>query len=339
VQAQRIAKMMADAKKNLEDGQKFMAENSKKPGVVTTASGLQYQVLTEGKGAKPSVTDAVSAHYKGALLDGKTFDSSYDRGEPATFVLGQLVPGWQEGIALMPVGSKYRFWIPSKLAYGEQGAGPIGPNQTLVFEGELLDIVKPGKREVRTVAGAHRPRCRRFVLRWSTYASRFRHRLWPASSRTARRRRPRRSRRHHQQVDGLNHGVIPIYEPGLEPMVKANHAAGRLRFTSDAEPRPMATWCSLPERRPTRTEVPTSSTCWRCAHDRSPSRAPVVVSTSRRAGRHGQVRARHRGRAGHARRGIRLRGRLQPEFSRKAMRSMTACAGPDRDRASSARVE
>ena len=144
VQAQRIAKMMADAKKNLEDGQKFLAENAKKPGVITTASGLQYQVLTEGKGPKPSATDAVSAHYKGALLDGKTFDSSYDRGEPATFVLGQLVPGWQEGIALMPVGSKYRFWIPSKLAYGEQGAGPIGPNQTLVFEVELLDIVKPG---------------------------------------------------------------------------------------------------------------------------------------------------------------------------------------------------
>lgn len=146
VQAKRIAKMMADAKKNLADGQKFLAENAKKPGVVTTASGLQYQVLTEGKGAKPTVTDAVSAHYKGALLDGKTFDSSYDRGEPATFVLGQLVPGWQEGIALMPVGSKYRFWIPSNLAYGEQGAGPIGPNQTLVFEVELLDIVKSGAK-------------------------------------------------------------------------------------------------------------------------------------------------------------------------------------------------
>lgn len=142
VQAQRIAKMMADAKKNLEDGQKFLTENGKKPGVVTTASGLQYQVLTEGKGAKPQPTDVVSAHYKGTLLDGKTFDSSYDRGEPANFALGQMVPGWQEGLALMPVGSKYRFWIPSNLAYGEQGAGPIGPNQTLVFEVELLDIAK-----------------------------------------------------------------------------------------------------------------------------------------------------------------------------------------------------
>ncbi|MFC3549621.1 FKBP-type peptidyl-prolyl cis-trans isomerase [Lysobacter cavernae] len=146
VQAQQIAKMMADAKKNLEEGQKFLAENGKKPGVVTTASGLQYQVLTEGKGAKPKVTDAVSAHYKGALLDGKTFDSSYDRGQPATFVLNQLVPGWQEGIALMPAGSKYRFWIPANLAYGEKGAGPIGPNSTLVFEVELLDIVKPGAK-------------------------------------------------------------------------------------------------------------------------------------------------------------------------------------------------
>ncbi|GAA5072771.1 FKBP-type peptidyl-prolyl cis-trans isomerase [Lysobacter panacisoli] len=145
IQAQRIAKMMADAKKNLADGQQFLAENGKKPGVVTTPSGLQYQVLTEGKGAKPKPTDIVSAHYKGMLLDGKTFDSSYDRGEPANFALGQMVPGWQEGLTLMPVGSKYRFWIPAKLGYGEQGAGPIGPNQTLVFEVELLDIAKARK--------------------------------------------------------------------------------------------------------------------------------------------------------------------------------------------------
>lgn len=144
LQQKRIDKMIADAKKNLEDGEKFLAENSKKPGVVTTASGLQYQVITEGKGPKPTVNDVVTAHYKGTLLDGKTFDSSYDRGEPANFPLSQMVPGWQEGIPLMPVGSKYRFWIPSKLAYGEQGAGPIGPNATIVFEVELLDIVKPG---------------------------------------------------------------------------------------------------------------------------------------------------------------------------------------------------
>jgi len=142
VRAQQIAKLEADAKKNAEDGAKFLAENASKPGVTTTASGLQYQVITEGKGPKPTPTDMVSAHYKGTLLDGKTFDSSYDRGQPATFVLSQMVPGWQEGLTLMPVGSKFRFWIPSKLAYGEQGAGPIGPNQTLVFEVELLDIAK-----------------------------------------------------------------------------------------------------------------------------------------------------------------------------------------------------
>ena len=145
VRAQQIAKLEADAKNNAEAGAKFLAENANKPGVTTTASGLQYQVLTEGKGPKPQASDVVSAHYKGTLLDGKTFDSSYDRGEPATFVLAQMVPGWQEGLTLMPVGSKFRFWIPSKLAYGEQGAGPIGPNQTLVFEVELLDIVKPGQ--------------------------------------------------------------------------------------------------------------------------------------------------------------------------------------------------
>ena len=147
MQAKQIADMLAKAKKNLTDGQTFLAANAKKPNVKTTASGLQYEVITEGKGPKPKPTDAVSAHYKGSLLDGKSFDSSYDRGQPATFVLTQVVPGWQEGIALMPVGSKYRFWLPANLGYGEKGTpgGPIGPNATLVFEVELLDIVKPGQ--------------------------------------------------------------------------------------------------------------------------------------------------------------------------------------------------
>jgi FKBP-type peptidyl-prolyl cis-trans isomerase FkpA/FKBP-type peptidyl-prolyl cis-trans isomerase FklB len=145
MQAQQMAKMIADARTNLAAGDAFLAQNAKKPGVQTTASGLQYQVLTEGKGAKPQATDTVRVHYKGTLLDGKTFDSSYDRGEPATFPLNQVVPGWQEGIALMPIGSKYKFWIPSKLGYGEKGTpgGPIPPNATLVFEVELLDIAKP----------------------------------------------------------------------------------------------------------------------------------------------------------------------------------------------------
>ena len=144
MQAKQLAKMMEDSKKNLAAGDTFLAQNGKRPGVQTTASGLQYQVLTEGKGPKPKPTDTVRVNYKGMLLDGKTFDSSYDRGEPATFPLDQVVPGWQEGIALMPVGSKYKFWIPSKLGYGDKGTpgGPIPPNATLVFEVELLDIAK-----------------------------------------------------------------------------------------------------------------------------------------------------------------------------------------------------
>jgi FKBP-type peptidyl-prolyl cis-trans isomerase FkpA len=145
MQAKQMAKMIADAKTNEAAGDAFFANNAKAPGVQTTASGLQYQVLTEGKGAKPIATDTVRVQYKGMLLDGKTFDSSYDRGEPATFPLNQVVPGWQEGIALMPVGSKYKFWIPSKLGYGEKGTpgGPIPPNAALVFEVELIDIAKP----------------------------------------------------------------------------------------------------------------------------------------------------------------------------------------------------
>lgn len=156
MQAKQIADMLKKAKDNQEAGQKFLAENGKKPGVVTTASGLQYQVITEGKGAKPKSTDVVRVNYKGTLLDGKTFDSTYDRNEPAMFQLEQVVPGWKEGIALMPVGSKYRFWIPSDLGYGEQGTpgGPIGPNATLVFEVELLDIVKPGQMPNQMPSGA-----------------------------------------------------------------------------------------------------------------------------------------------------------------------------------------
>ena len=148
MQAKQIAKMMAEAKSNLEAGQKFFAENGKKPGVQTTASGLQYQVLTEGKGAKPKVGEVVRVHYKRATLDGKTFDSSYDRGQPVVFPLDQVVPGWQEGLQLMPVGSKYKLWIPGNLGYGEKGTpgGPIGPNATLVFDVELIDIVKQPKQ-------------------------------------------------------------------------------------------------------------------------------------------------------------------------------------------------
>ena len=111
--------------------------------MVTTASGLQYQVLTAGSGAKPTAEAFVRVHYTGTLLDGTKFDSSVDRGEPTEFGVGQVIPGWIEGLQLMPVGSKYRFWIPAKLAYGTQGTpgGPIGPNAMLTFEVELLGIL------------------------------------------------------------------------------------------------------------------------------------------------------------------------------------------------------
>ena len=140
MQAKQVAEFEEQKTANAAEGEKFLAENAKKPEVKTTASGLQYQVLTEGKGAKPKASDKVRVHYKGTLLDGETFDDSYARGEPVEFALSQVVPGWQEGLQLMPVGSKYKLWIPGKLGYGEQGTpgGPIGPNATLVFEVELL---------------------------------------------------------------------------------------------------------------------------------------------------------------------------------------------------------
>jgi FKBP-type peptidyl-prolyl cis-trans isomerase len=142
MQAKMTAKAAAEGQNNLKAGQAFLAENGKKPGVRTTASGLQYQVLRAGSGPTPAKTDKVRVHYQGTLLDGTKFDSSYDRGQPAEFGLNQVIPGWAEGVALMPVNSKYRFWIPSNLAYGPQGQPPIGPNSTLVFDVELLGIVK-----------------------------------------------------------------------------------------------------------------------------------------------------------------------------------------------------
>ncbi|WP_143703886.1 MULTISPECIES: FKBP-type peptidyl-prolyl cis-trans isomerase [Luteimonas] len=141
MQAKQVAEMAEKGKTNLAESDAFFAENTGKEGVQTTASGLQYKVITEGTGPKPGPNDTVRVHYKGTLLNGETFDSSYDRGEPAQFALNQVVPGWQEGLQLMSVGSKYQLWIPSKLGYGEMGTGPIGPNQALVFEVELQDIV------------------------------------------------------------------------------------------------------------------------------------------------------------------------------------------------------
>lgn len=128
--------------RNAAEGEAYLAENGQRDGVITTESGLQYEVLTQGNGPRPAATDQASVHYRGTLVDGTEFDSSYERGEPATFPINRVIPGWTEALQLMPVGSKYRFVIPSRLAYGEQGSGPlIGPNATLIFEVELLGIV------------------------------------------------------------------------------------------------------------------------------------------------------------------------------------------------------
>jgi FKBP-type peptidyl-prolyl cis-trans isomerase len=131
------------AAKNIEGGQAFLAENSKKDGVKQTESGLQYKVLTEGTGPKPKASDTVKVHYKGTLIFGTEFDSSYKRGEPAQFPLTGVIKGWTEGLQLMPVGSKYEFYIPADLAYGASPRPNIPANSTLIFEVELLEIVKP----------------------------------------------------------------------------------------------------------------------------------------------------------------------------------------------------
>jgi len=128
--------------KNIDEGEKFLADNKKREGVQETPSGLQYEVITMGTGPKPAAEEVVKVHYTGTLTDGTKFDSSVDRGEPAVFGVNQVIRGWQEGIQLMPVGSKFKFYIPYELGYGEQGTGPIPPYSTLVFEVELLDIVK-----------------------------------------------------------------------------------------------------------------------------------------------------------------------------------------------------
>lgn len=142
-------KMQAVEKKaastNKTEGDAFLAKNRTASGVHVTASGLQYKVDKKASGPKPTAEETVQVNYKGSLLDGTVFDSSYKRGEPATFPLSGVIPGWSEALQLMPVGSKYTFWIPSQLAYGERGAGPIGPNSTLQFEVELLKIVPAAK--------------------------------------------------------------------------------------------------------------------------------------------------------------------------------------------------
>lgn len=126
---------------NKKAGEQYLAENAKRPEVHTTASGLQYEVIKEGEGASPKVTDKVTVHYTGALIDGRVFDSSIERGEPATFGVSQVIPGWVEALQMMKPGAEWRIFVPSNLAYGPQGAGGIiGPNMTLIFDIKLIKV-------------------------------------------------------------------------------------------------------------------------------------------------------------------------------------------------------
>ncbi len=137
------AKQQADAAIFIEQGANFLAENATKEGIVTTESGLQYEIIKEGSGPKPTLESQVKTHYHGTLIDGSVFDSSVDRGEPATFGVGQVIKGWQEGIPLMSVGAKYRFYIPNNLAYGMQAPSPkIPAGSALIFDVELIEIVQ-----------------------------------------------------------------------------------------------------------------------------------------------------------------------------------------------------
>ena len=140
--AEQQQQMAAAAEQNAAVGAQFLAQNAERDGVTTTESGLQYEVLEAGEGDRPAAEDTVTVHYTGSLIDGTVFDSSVERGQPAQFNVGQVIPGWTEALQLMPVGSKWRVFIPSDLAYGAQGAGggAIGPNETLVFEVELIEV-------------------------------------------------------------------------------------------------------------------------------------------------------------------------------------------------------
>jgi FKBP-type peptidyl-prolyl cis-trans isomerase len=148
VQKEQQAKMKEAADKNKGEGEAFLAANKSKDGVVTLPSGLQYKILTAGTGPKPTASDSVKCNYRGTLINGTEFDSSYKRGQPATFAVGQVIKAWTEALQLMPVGSKWQLFVPSSLAYGERGAGAeIGPNATLIFEVELLSIEEKAKDE------------------------------------------------------------------------------------------------------------------------------------------------------------------------------------------------
>ena len=140
VQKIQQAAAMAEGAENLAAGEAFLAENGAREGVITTESGLQYEVITAGDGAMPTLSDTVTTHYHGTLIDGEVFDSSVDRGQPASFPVSGVISGWTEALQLMPVGSKWRLFVPADLAYGSQQRGPIAANSTLIFEVELLEI-------------------------------------------------------------------------------------------------------------------------------------------------------------------------------------------------------
>ena len=142
IQDKMQAKQSAEAGEKAAEGEAFLAENAKKKGVQVTESGLQYEIITEGKGEIPAASSTVRTHYRGTLIDGAEFDSSYNRGQPAEFPVGGVIAGWTEALKMMPVGSKWKLYIPYQLAYGERGAGgSIGPYQALIFDIELLAIV------------------------------------------------------------------------------------------------------------------------------------------------------------------------------------------------------
>lgn len=144
LQQKQMEERTAKAASAKDVGDKFLAENARKEGVKTTASGLQYEIVTAGTGAQPKASDRVTVHYKGTLISGEEFDSSYSRGQPVTFPLGNVIPGWTEGLQLLKEGGKAKLYIPPQLGYGERGAGAkIGPNETLIFEVELIKIEKP----------------------------------------------------------------------------------------------------------------------------------------------------------------------------------------------------
>jgi FKBP-type peptidyl-prolyl cis-trans isomerase FklB len=145
IRKQQQEKAQEAAAKNKTEGEAYLAANKSKEGVVTLPSGLQYKILTEGTGPKPTASDSVKCNYRGTLVNGTEFDSSYKRGQPATFGVGQVIKGWTEALQLMPVGSKWQLVIPSSLAYGERGPGEIGPDATLIFEVELLSIEEKAK--------------------------------------------------------------------------------------------------------------------------------------------------------------------------------------------------